>query len=381
MTFRASRRTLSPASGITGVTGILGPAGLGVVTLRKGPDGIAYVGRLLERALAEITGHPPDVVALDPLKGGQVSPGEKLRFATRMAHRQVGGSPEWWLFNHLGIARVQNYLPQLARKPYGVFLMGIEAWDPEIDEIRRRCLTDARTLIAISNHTARRALETHPHLTQITTCHLALLPEEEDGEVDASILSKVSSRSTLIVGRMSAAERYKGHDQLLEAWPRVVASYPDAQLIVAGNGDDAERLQAKAVSIGIGDSVLFTGFVNGATLEAMMKKVALFAMPSRNEGFGLVYLEAMRSGLPCIGSNVDAACEIIADGETGRLVNPDDVDLLAQSVTDFFSDDEMRKAMGEAARNRFNDVFRFEHFIDRLRPILVSSFASGDVDS
>jgi phosphatidylinositol alpha-1,6-mannosyltransferase len=101
---------------------------------------------------------------------------------------------------------------------------------------------------------------------------------------------------------MSADERYKGHDQILDAWPVVRSRIPDARLVIVGDGDDAPRLRAKAASLGLAASVLFTGFVTEAQLAALYQKASVFAMPSREEGFGLVYLEAMARGVPCIGS-------------------------------------------------------------------------------
>lgn len=360
---------------------VLGRGGLGVTTLRTGSDGIAYVAKLLEHAIAEITGDAADIVALDAARPGVVTAAEKIRFATRLAQRQMSGPAQWWLFNHVGIARVQNLIPKNARRPYGVFLMGIEAWNRELAEDRKRCLHEAETLLAISNHTANRVREVHPDLDQVVTCHLALLPQEKNGEPDESIVRRIDTHGVLILGRMSASERYKGHDQLLECWPQILASVPNAQLVVAGDGDDAPRLQAKAASLGIADRVVFTGFLDAGTLDEIRKRAALFVMPSKNEGFGLVYLEAMREGLACVASNVDAASEIVIDGETGHLVDPENRDELAGCIALLLSNDELRRRMGAAGKARFNDNFRFDHFVNRLRLILVDAFGSADSTS
>lgn len=355
-----------------------GRSGLGVTTLKAGSDGVAYVGRLLDRALAQITGAPPSIVVLDPARTGQVTRLEKLRFATRLAQRGLAGSVDWWLFNHVGIARAHNRIPRRARRPYGVFLHGIEVWNPALDDDRIRCLLDAQTLIANSYHTASRVNKTHPALKQVTTCHLALLPETETGRVDSTIVDAVGPHSVLIVGRMSADERYKGHDQLLECWPSIQRLVPDAQLVIVGHGDDATRLREKADKTSVGDRILFTGFVDAPTLRAIRAKAALFAMPSRNEGFGLVYLEAMRAGLPCIGSTLDAAGEIIVEDETGYLVDPANREQIASTIVTLLRNEPMRQQMGEMGKKRFDAMFQFDHFVDRLRPTLESAFVSGD---
>jgi len=161
---------------------------------------------------------------------------------------------------------------------------------------------------------------------------------------------------------MIAAERYKGHDQVIDAWPAVVARVPDAQLVIVGTGDDRPRLMNKAEQSSAAASILFTGFVPDATLDTLYRRAALFALPSRGEGFGLVYLEAMARGVPCVGSIHDAAREVIADGETGRLVDQGDVGALAEAIAALLIDETQRLAMGEAGRLRVRDCFTFEHF-------------------
>ena len=81
---------------------------------------------------------------------------------------------------------------------------------------------------------------------------------------------------------------------------------------MVGRGDDVDRLRAKAAALGLGRSVHFPGFLPDAALRAVMRHAAVFAMPSRGEGFGLVYLQAMRAGIPCLGSRDDAAGDVIS---------------------------------------------------------------------
>ena len=174
---------------------------------------------------------------------------------------------------------------------------------------------------------------------------------------------------------MSSAERYKGHDELLECWSDVSRAVPGAQLVIAGQGDDLTRLRAKSVTLGLAHDVLFLGFISDATLEAVRERVALFALPSRGEGFGLVYLDAMRAGLACIGGGGDASADVIVDGETGTLVNPEAREALAASIITLLRSPEMRAAYGAAGKRRFEADFTFDRYCDRLRPILASAFA------
>jgi glycosyltransferase involved in cell wall biosynthesis len=97
--------------------------------------------------------------------------------------------------------------------------------------------------------------------------------------------------------------------------------------------------------------------------------VAAFAMPSRAEGFGVVYLEAMSHRLPCIGSIHDGAREIIVDGETGFLVHQDDTDALAAKITLLLTDAALRERMGVNSLERWRNCFSFERFERRMLQI------------
>jgi phosphatidylinositol alpha-1,6-mannosyltransferase len=180
--------------------------------------------------------------------------------------------------------------------------------------------------------------------------------------------------TVLIVGRMLSAERYKGHDELLEAWPRIVAACGDARLVIVGDGDDRPRLQAKAAALGIDSSVCFTGFVSQARLREHYADGWVFAMPSRGEGFGLVYLEAMSHGLPCIGSIHDAAGEVIDDGVTGYLVDQRDTTAMAERIVQLLRDRSLRAQMGRCSQERFQTHFTYERFRARLLSILEPAF-------
>ena len=93
-------------------------------------------------------------------------------------------------------------------------------------------------------------------------------------------------------------------------------------------------------------------------------------MPSRQEGFGLVYAEAMWHGLPCIGSTRDAAREVIEAGETGFLVPFGDVEAIGAAIADLLSDEERRDRMGEVARRRARERFGYASFRTALRAAL-----------
>ncbi|HWB31359.1 MAG TPA: glycosyltransferase family 4 protein [Vicinamibacterales bacterium] len=356
-----------------------GRPGVAAVTFDPRGGGIAAVSRLVAGALTTADGQPPVQLslALDAGDGRfDSSTLDRLRFGARVLAAQATGACEWLLFTHLSLATAQRFVPAICRRPYAVFLHDVEAWQTQ-PPARRRVLDRAFLRLANSTYTARRVLEANPGVGDVIACPLALGPDWTSRASTEVARAQPPRPHVLIVGRMIASERYKGHDQLLAAWPRVRQRVPAAKLICVGEGDDVERLRSAARKIGVGDAVEFTGFVSDEERWRLYREAAVFAMPSRREGFGLVYLEAMAAGLPCIGSIHDAASEVIVDGRTGWLVDQSDTNALADRIVHLLSDEPERAAMGDAGRRRFLAQFTFDAFQSRLTSALASSAPAG----
>lgn len=269
-----------------------------------------------------------------------------------------------YVFDLLGPARTQAYLPGPLRAPYLIPLYGIEVWRP-LEWDRRRALAHARVVFSISGYTLERAKGYAP-VGGAAVVPLALEERRPEGAVDAPLLARIGKGFLLIVGRMDPRERYKGHDQLLEALKEV----EDVHLVVAGDGGDRERLEHKAKTLEIGDRVTFTGFLSEATLAELYRRCAAFVMPSRGEGFGLVYLEAMRAGKPVLAARGSAAEEIVIDGKTGFLVDPDDREELRAALERLVGRPGEAKRLGENGFDRWRREFGIESFRERLEPLL-----------
>ena len=112
--------------------------------------------------------------------------------------------------------------------------------------------------------------------------------------------------------------------------------------------------------------MLFTGWVSEATLAAIYQKVAAYAMPSNGEGFGLVFLEAMKYRLACIASSTDASREVVVDHETGFLVDQADQTQLVDRLVRLLNDPALRRRMGDAGFQRLHEHFTFAQFEQQL---------------
>ncbi len=350
------------------------PPVLAVTSTTTGGDGIAYVGRLLARALDDITGAAAPVVSLEPRHPEGASRWERSRFVARLARAQCGRA-DWAFFTHVGLARAAAAVPRPWRVPYAVMLNGVEAWDAAMSPGRQRAARGATLRVAISHYTAARARAAHPDIGPIRECPLGLLPgggelAEGAGAEDPRIVAAIAPLAAVIVGRVASAERYKGHDELLAAWPTVVATVPSAQLVIVGRGDDLPRLRAKAAALGLGETVLFTGYVSDATRDAVLRRATVFAMPSVGEGFGLAYLDAMRAGLPCVACVDSAGAELVRGGRTGILVQRRGAAELGAAVASMLANPGLARQMGEEGRQRYEAEYTYDRFRERLRDVL-----------
>lgn len=333
--------------------------------------GRALAGRLLESACADFArarGLGLTVLALGRGGGPEETRyfgTDQRRLAAEVWRRQFKDRRSAMVFDLLGPARLQAWLPARLCAPYLIPLYGIEVWRP-LSWDRRRALDRATVRFAISRYTVERALPFAPSLSDAPVVPLALEERQAEGAVDAGLLRRLGQGFLLIVGRMASGERYKGHEQILEAMPHL----PEARLVVAGEGDDRPRLAARAADLGLARRVTFTGFVSEATLLELYRRAAAFVMPSLGEGFGLVYLEAMRAGKPCVAARGSAAEEVVADGETGVLVPQDDPGALAEALRMLLASPDRARRMGEAGYRRWRSEFGIDRFRARIEPLL-----------
>src|ERR1043166_5397930 len=205
--------------------------------------------------------------------------GSRIAFAAR-ALRATGIDDR-----ALVIATHVHLLPALLTLQYRgarvvTVLHGIEAWKP-MRPLERLAMRRAWRVVSVSAHTAERFRRANPQLAMpIRVCHSSV----EDARTATAAPRRASSPYALIVGRMMVDERYKGHDLLLEIWPRVQQAVPDAQLVIVGDGDDRTRLTGKTATLGLSQSVIFTGRIADDDLGALYRDAAMFVMPSRDEG-------------------------------------------------------------------------------------------------
>jgi phosphatidylinositol alpha-1,6-mannosyltransferase len=263
--------------------------------------------------------------------------------------------PDFILFTHIDLARTTLALPLLGNVPYAVLIYGVEVWVP-LDRWRRNSLEGAAVILSISDYTVKKAREVNAWLPAATVVWLGAAEREV-------LLPQKTAPIVLILGRMASSERYKGHDAVIEAWPRVLAVVPDARLIIIGDGDDRSRLEARAAGL---LSVTFTGFLANEAREGLLLSSAALVSISTGEGFGLAALEAAAIGLPVVGLRGTVTEELFPDGSGHVLLDSSEPQPLAEALIRLLTDSHHARAIGEAGMRRMREVFTTDHFNQRI---------------
>lgn len=229
--------------------------------------------------------------------------------------------------------------------------------------IHNLILRKVARVFPISDHVKRYLLRTTsvpPNRVETIRYGLDPTPFNDMGDV-ASVQAEFPGE--MLVGTVARLTEQKDLETLIRAFARLVDSY-DAHLAIVGRGDQRARLEQLAASAGIADDVTLTGFRED--IARLMHAFDVFALPSRWEGFGIVFLEAMAAGTPIVASNTSAIPEIVADGETGFLCPPGDVDALANAIARLLCDAPERERLGTAGRRRLDSEFSVDRMVDEM---------------
>ena len=346
--------------------------------------GIARIMRLYLKAACELCGPGGRVDSL--VLNDQPGRDPRLaRYANERLGEQLGcaGGKLRFITQAVGLARRADllicghlhHLPvaQLARRfnprlRYYLVAHGIEVWRP-YTWLERRALLGAHRILCVSEYTRRQMLRFLPALApeRVVVVPNALDPQFSPDRTRALSPQPFAGPRILTVSRLTVADNYKGIDTLIEAMPLIRRQHPFAQLRVVGQGDDLPRLRNLAASLGVAGAVEFTGPLDDEALRTEYATCDFFALPSRREGFGLVFLEAMAHGKPCIGADAGGTPEVI-DHSCGCLVPYANRSALVAACTTVFAATWNAKDIKERTCHRFG----FETFQKNLGPVLSS---------
>lgn len=356
--------------------------------------GIASVNRLVLRSFLE-EGCQVEVFALVETEANipayareqvqyHVFSGNKFAFAQALWKTAASQQDALIFCDHINVAAALSPVRLALKRPYVVWVHGTEVFPPNPTWEGKIGLNLADRRLTSSQFTRDIVLKQSPAKPAVA-CDLALEPDRwghsiperppETGKMDLE-LAAIDGRRSLLgdqvilhVGRMNSRQRHKGHEVILRSFPEIIQENPRAQLVLAGTGDDYAYLKAIGQSLPaqMQQAIFMPGFVSDEDLTKLYRHCRLFAMPSQAEGFGIVYLEAMRWARPCVGSRVDAASCVIVDGETGLLVDdPRSIEELAAKINWLLAHPAEAAAMGNAGYQLVRQRHLFPAFKERF---------------
>jgi len=289
--------------------------------------------------------------------------------------------PNVILTTHPHFAKALWYLRRLTGIPYLSSAHGVEVWG-QLQGGLLRALQDAAGLLPVSEFTRSRMIqeggfdEGKVLVVPDTFREAAYQPGPKPTYLLQRLGLKPEQPILLTVGRLAATEAYKGHDQVIAALPQIRRTHPEVRYVIAGRGDDEPRLRQCAALHGQEEAVIFAGFVPEHELADHYRLCDAFVMPSTGEGFGIVYLEALASGRPCIVGNADASPEAIGHGRLGFVVDPRSPDDIAGAVLKLLSRQHDKPWLNEpeTLRREAIDLYGFhafkQHLASALRQLL-----------
>jgi phosphatidylinositol alpha-1,6-mannosyltransferase len=290
------------------------------------------------------------------------------------------------VFDHVRLAVPLLALPRFLRPPVAICAHGSEA-AKRVRPASIRAFRQADVVLANSAFTLSR-MQRRFAFPGGVACPLGLPPQfaiqpspAPPGDERIALTAADGSEKALgdqvllLVGRMDAGEREKGHRELIEIMPALAAGFPKAQLVLVGDGSDRPFLQEIAGASASAGSIFLTGRVDDGVLERLYRRAYAFVMPSRQEGFGLAYLEAMNWARPCIACHDDGGADVVADEATGLLVaQPIDPDALRTAIERLLQDPDWARRLGQAGWERLRQQFSTQAHQARvcslLRPLL-----------
>ncbi len=281
---------------------------------------------------------------------------------------------------HVTMGLVCLILKYTLRKPYIIYTYAAELTSGRFRILKTLALKKANKVVTISEYTRKCLLELGVQQNRITKITPGINVNDFQFQINYdAILTKYNlynKKIILTVSRLGKFDQFKGHDKVLKALPSVIKEFPNAVYLIVGTGNDEDRLKRIVVDSHLEQYVIFTGRVSSDELIMIYHASELFIMPSRitpdgiAEGFGIVYLEANACGKPVIGGKVGGGTDAVIDGETGLLVNPENIEEIADTIIRLLSDEQFAKKLGQQGRQRVLEQFTWQNVSAKVAQLL-----------
>ncbi len=253
--------------------------------------------------------------------------------------------PDVIIISHINLAIIGVLIKALNPKcKVWLIAHGVEVWRP-LSPVQNLFLKRSDKIICVSNFTKQQMISRHK--TDRGICSVLnnavdpfmKLPVTFDKPVNLLKRYHLTKETPIIftLTRLASTEQYKGHDQVIKVIAKLKDKFPGLKYILAGQYDHKEeiRIQKLISSNKVDEHVILTGFIEEAELADHFLLADLFVLPSKKEGFGIVFIEALACGLPVICGNVDGSVDAICNGELGTAISPEDLAGIEKAITEY----------------------------------------------
>jgi glycosyltransferase involved in cell wall biosynthesis len=230
---------------------------------------------------------------------------------------------------HINLLPIAYVISRWVSAPLLLEIYGIDAWKYMDRKITNYLTGKVDAFVSISQVTKEHFFE----WANVRNSKCFILPNAihveryGPGQKNPELIERYGFQGKTILmtlGRLESSERYKGFDEIMELLPILKEDIPNIVYLIVGDGSDRPRLEAKAMSLGVEERVVFAGFIPEAEKAEHYRLADVYVMPSSGEGFGFVFLEAMACGVPVVAGKMDGSREALRNGELGTLVDPAD---------------------------------------------------------
>lgn len=283
------------------------------------------------------------------------------------------------IIGHLNLSVLGVLSKFLLPKKKIIFIVhGIEIWQ-QVSFVKKLAVQSADYLLAVSEYSKQKLVEIygiHPDKVIIFPNTLAAdfqAPQQFDKPNYLLERYDLAANQKILftLARLSFSEQYKGYDTVIATLPDLLAKHPDIHYVIAGKYDtqELERLRELSVLYNVEKYVTFTGFVADTEVQDHYLLADIFVMPSKGEGFGIVFIEAMACGVPVLAGNQDGSVDALLKGKVGSLVNPDDKTAIVMAIQELFTTHlDYTKKVG--LQQTILQHFGFRTFIERTQKVL-----------
>ncbi|MFI5157917.1 MAG: glycosyltransferase family 4 protein [Sphingobacteriales bacterium] len=277
-------------------------------------------------------------------------------------------APDIVFISHINLAII-GLLIKVFNPKCKVWLIahGIEVWRP-LPPYKKLFLKHCEKVICVSNYTKQQMINRHkadPSKCAVLNNAVDPFMQLPDTFIKPSHLLKryrLTNENQVIftLTRLAATEQYKGHDQVIKVISKLKTQFPGIRYILSGQYDFKEeiRIQKLITQYKVDEQVILTGFVEENELPDYFMLADLFVLPSKKEGFGIVFIEALANGLPVICGNSDGSVDAVRNGELGSAINVDSADELEAAITQHLVTPltkEKRKHLKDLCMVHFNE--------------------------